>query len=418
MVRVTKRQRVSLRNSAARINFQEGSIRAGKTTAQLILAIEQMVDAPPGPIALVGRTERTLVRNFLRPLQEMIGAGNIHLNRGEGEARILGRLCYLYGASSEAAVDKVLGSTLAGAIGDQIELWPESFTRALLDRMSLPGARLHATLNPQHPTHYLKTDFIDEADNLDMNVEHYTLDDAPFLPRDYVAAIKREHAPVTSMHYRRYILGLWVRAQGAIWEIDRERHFRGVWRRQPVDETWIAIDYGTANPFVALALRFQQQQQRIVVSHEWRWDSRREGKQLSDPEYADALERWIKKHELEPEGFIVDPSAASFRALMRKRGHRVRKAKNDVDDGLRYVSSLLAPTPAMVVFDESLEASRTIAEIDGYTWKDNRGDSKAKDEPVKADDHGPDALRYGVATTRLLWRDWILTGDHVQRAAG
>lgn len=403
---VTPKQRDALKSSTARINLYTGAIRTGKTTGvQIPLALHQMVNAPPGAIGLCGRTERTLERNVLQPIRETIGTGNVKTNFAKGEARILGRLCYLFGASNLQAYQKLMGATLAGLVGDEVVLWPENFTKAALGRMSVPGARAFFTANPGPPSHFIKTGWIDTPNGLDINHEHFTLEDAPFLDPKYVANLKAEYGPPSSMFYRRYILGLWVAAEGAIWNVDRDLHINATWRADPIEQTWIAIDYGTTHPFVALALHFQPEQQRIVVAGEWRWDAKTEGKQLSDPQYITALERWIDKRGFEPAGWIVDPSAASFRTLARQHGHRVRKANNAVHDGLRYVGTLLAATPQpRLVFDPVMRESVTLREMDGYVWQD--GTTEA---PVKADDDGPDALRYGIATTRRVWRDWMTT---------
>ena len=56
-------------------------------------------------------------------------------------------------------------------------------------------------------------------------------------------------------------------------------------------------------------------------------------------EYAEALERLAGERTIRR--VIVDPSAASFIEVLRRRGFQVVRANNDVADGIRVTSDLL-----------------------------------------------------------------------------
>ena len=90
---------------------------------------------------------------------------------------------------------------------------------------------------------------------------------------------------------------------------------------------------------------------------------------------------------------IVDPSAASFIAELRKRKYKVLKARNDVLDGIRLVATLL--NLKKLFFCDSCE--NTIAEFQSYIWDDKAAD-RGEDKPVKQHDHAMDAVRYFVYT--------------------
>jgi len=71
-------------------------------------------------------------------------------------------------------------------------------------------------------------------------------------------------------------------------------------------------------------------------------------------------------------------------------------------DGIRLVSTLLAAGKLKV--HRSCQA--LITELPAYVW-DDQAALKGEDKPVKIDDHGVDALRYGIMTTRGIWQSVI-----------
>ena len=89
------------------------------------------------------------------------------------------------------------------------------------------------------------------------------------------------------------------------------------------------------------------------------------------------------------ESIIVDPAAASFIAELKKRGFKVKKAKNDVLDGIRFVGNLL--NLGLLLFSENCK--ETIKEFGSYIW-DDKALERGEDKPVKQHDHCMDAVRY------------------------
>lgn len=376
---------------------------------------------------MVGKTERTLKRNIIGPLVKMLGPKRCKYVAGEGELWICGRLIYVVGANNEEAVGKIQGMSLVGAYVDEAALVPEGFWSMLLTRLSEPGARLFATSNPDNPTHWLLRDFLakakvwlnhqgveivsDDPEALDLHRFSFNLDDNPHLPAKYVAGLKRMF---TGLWYKRFILGLWVIADGVIWDAwDEERHV--VKALPEAREFVVSVDYGTAGVFAAELLT-RGVDERLYVAAEWRWDAKAQRRQLTDPEYSKALRRWLD--DLDPSSndvdsmvpgarhpafVFVDPSATSFITQLHRDGwHGVRGADNAVADGIRSVASLLSADRLRV--HESCAGLRL--EIPGYVW-DDKAAKLGEDKPVKANDHSCDALRYGVMGTRRWWRHWL-----------
>lgn len=401
------KQRASILGSTARINLWDGSVRASKTVATLIRWLDFVAHGPAGELLLLGKTERTLTRNVLHPLEELLGPGDLKVNHGAGEARLWGRRMYLAGANDERAIDKIKGLTLVGILGDEVSTWPSSAFKMALSRLSLPGAKLFGTTNPEAPTHWLMVEYLARADELDLRRFHFTLDDNPFLPPEFVAALKREY---TGLWYRRYIDGEWVVAEGAIYDmLDEDRHL--VDALPELVETWDCVDYGTTNPFVALALSLGVDG-RLYVHDEWRHDSAKAGRQMTDAEYSAALKTWHARLGRDPRWIYLDPSAASFSLQLRRDGVRgVIPADNTVIDGIREVATLLGL--GRLKFHRPTTTG-VWGEMVGYVWNP-KAQARGEDAPLKVDDHGPDALRYGIRSTHTVWHPW-LTHKEVSRA--
>jgi PBSX family phage terminase large subunit len=124
-----------------------------------------------------------------------------------------------------------------------------------------------------------------------------------------------------------------------------------------------------------------------VCCREYYYSGRDEERQKTDSEYADDLDRWLGG--IKPVKIIIDPSAASFIAELKKRGYAIKKAKNDVLDGIRFVASLLNQGKISI----SDQCPNTIKEFGSYIW-DQKASERGEDKPVKQHDHAMDAFRY------------------------
>lgn len=411
---LSPKQARSILEAVQRVNIWEGSVRSGKTIASLLAwALFVALHAPrDGRLFMVGRTKDTLYRNVLAVLEELLPPEDFAYTKGANTAVLFGREVDVLGANDAQAEAKIRGATVAGAYVDEATLLPGvGFWQQLLARMSVAGARLFATTNPDGPQHWFKVEVIDRAVELGYAHWHFLLDDNPSLAPEYVAQIRAEH---TGMWFQRNILGLWVLAEGAIWDAwDEDRHVVGA---VPVlDELLVAVDYGTAGTFAALALGVGRPRPeaplRLYVADEWRWEAKVRRRQLTDAEYSKELRAWldglaaVQPAAADPYRVVVDPSATSFIAQLHRDGWgRVRKADNDVSDGLREVASLLAPSVDRLRVAEAADGLRK--EIPGYVW-DPKKALAGEDAPIKANDHSCDALRYGVRAARRWWGEWV-----------
>lgn len=166
---------------------------------------------------MCGKSLQTLKRNCLLPLQELMGERNFTFSITAKEGVLFGRRIMLEGANDERSEGKIRGVTLGGAYCDELTLFPKDFFVMLLSRLRVDGAKLIATTNPDVPTHWLKTDFLDNDALCDTLLSvFFHIDDNTTLPAEYVASLKNEY---TGVYYDRFIRGDWVVANGAIYRV-------------------------------------------------------------------------------------------------------------------------------------------------------------------------------------------------------
>lgn len=204
----------------ARINILTGSVRSGKTYISLLkLAI--FVGSMPidSEFLMTGKTLTSLNRNCLGLLQTLVG-DNFKYSISAKKGTLFGRTIWLEGASDERAESKIRGMTLAGAYIDELTQLPFGFYTMLLSRLSVKNAKLYATTNPDAPNHWVKVDIIDN-EQIDKKIWHFTLDDNEILRREneeYFENLKKEYQSMGGVFYERFILGLWVLAEGLIYK--------------------------------------------------------------------------------------------------------------------------------------------------------------------------------------------------------
>jgi PBSX family phage terminase large subunit len=298
---------------------------------------------------------------------------------------------YIFGGKDERSQDLIQGITLAGVFFDEVALMPESFVNQATGRCSVDGSKYWFNCNPDGPYHWFKQKWIDKRKEKRLLYLHFTMDDNLSLSEQIKARYRNMY---TGVFYKRYILGLWVMAEGLIYDMfDPDRHVKKIkeFFHLLVDgNRYVSCDYGTQNATVFL-LWNKGIDGIWYCTREYYYSGRDEGKQKTDAEYAEDLEQWLEGTAIK--AMIVDPSAASFIAELRKRGYRVLKADNDVADGIRLVSTKLNQDKIRF----SASCPNTIKEFGSYSW-DQKAAERGEDKPIKTMDHAMDAIRYFVST--------------------
>lgn len=397
----------SLVDSNARINLWHGSVRSSKTIMSIVRWIEYLKSSPRGKLLMVGKTERTLKRNILDVIEEMVGPSRYHFSSGKGEVKIMARTVEVVGANDERSENKIRGMTLAGAYGDELTLWPESFFKMLMTRLSVKGSMFFGTTNPDNPYHWLKVDYLDQEGviaedgrpKIDMVSFHFTLHDNPALDPDYIRALENEYS---GLWYKRFIQGLWVMAEGVVYDMFNNEVHSISEDKLPCaidefDRYYVSLDYGTANPTAFLLVGewiAPDGVRQSFVLKEYYYDGRKAQVQKTDSEYADDLEEFIEGFDVTQ--IFIDPSAKSFITEVKKRDKiraSVKEADNNVLDGIREVSKKLKNKVLFIVD----KCKSLLREFNAYVW-DAKAQKHGEDKPIKENDHALDALRYYVFT--------------------
>lgn len=369
----------------------EGAIRSGKThalTVGFLLWSQRRFSGRN--FILAGRSVGALKRNVVMPMLGILRdlGWPYTFNRSEGFVEVGTNTYHLFGASNEASQDMIQGLTAAGCLADEAALFPKSFVDQMVARCSVEGAKLWFDCNPSYPTHPFKTEWVDRADDLGLLHLQFRMGDNPSLSEETKA---RYESMFTGVFYDRYILGLWTLAEGLVYP-DHAKAFEQTFEGKARD--WrVSCDYGTQNAFAALLWAYDGEVWHCVK--EYRYSGRDEGHQKTDQDYVRDMRAFLGDVPSDTP-FIIDPSAASFIAAMRRAGFKVRKARNDVMDGIRETAACMQCGDVRL----SEECRELKKEFAGYVW-----DEKAQgDRPVKENDHLMDALRYFVATERVYNR--------------
>lgn len=379
----------SLKESTARLNFWEGPVRSGKSYSCFWRWIDFIQNGPPGPLIMCGRTEPTIKRNIIRPLQDLIGDDFQYMS-GKGEVKIWGRTIDVVGANDERAEAKIRGSEYVGALLDEVTILPENFVKMLFSRLSVPGAKLFGSTNPDSPFHWLKVDYIDKQATMDVKVFSFNLEDNPALDEDYKRNLKKEYS---GLWYQRYIEGRWVLAEGAVYDFFDEALHTIPHPPSPATFYIVGVDYGTSNPCVFTLIGYNSgSYPNMWLEKEYYYDSKAKNRQKSDSEYAIDMIEFLRGYQAK--AIYIDPSALSFKVELRKQGvQNLMDADNDVLSGIRFTSKLISNG----TFKICRICNNAIKEFSTYVW-DERASNRGIDQPLKQNDHVMDSIRYALFT--------------------
>lgn len=391
MLELSEKQNEYIRKADSRWNLKIGAVRSGKSfvdVAFVILSRLRSVAKESGLNVILGVSRETIERNVLEPMREIYTDAIVGNINARNIAYIAGVPVYCLGAEKVSQVAKIQGSSIKYCYGDEIAKWNKEVFAMLQSRLDKPYSRFDGSCNPEYPSHWLK-EFIDKPD-IDAYIQHYTIFDNPYLPKDYIENLCKEYEG--TVYYGRYILGEWTLAEGLIYPM-----YKDAIEEPPQDARYeqyvLSLDYGTQNAFsCGLWGKYDDIWYRIK---EYYYSGRNTGVQKTDEEYAEDLDEFIKDVPfVERIRTIIDPSAASFITLLKKRGkYHVHPANNDVADGIRETATAMKKGLIKIAPD----CTNLIKELQGYVWDDTAPD----DRPVKIDDHACDDMRYFVKTMKI-----------------
>lgn len=378
----------------------DGSVRAGKTVAMSFSYVVWATETFSGEqFGMAGKTIGALRRNVIGPLKRMLSSRGyyVHDNQTDNVLTISKGLVsnhfFLFGGKDERSQDLIQGITLAGMFFDEVALMPKSFVDQAVTRCSVDGYKLWFNCNPAGPYHWFKLEWLDQLQKQKALHLHFTMDDNLSLSAKVKDSYFRRFSGV---FYKRYILGLWVMAEGVIYDIfDEEKH-----KLEPqdmpteYDKYYVGVDYGHTNATVFLLLG--QKAGRLYIVKEYyhsgaKTQESEEELSRAPSDYARDFVDFIDGVDVRK--IYIDPSAKGFITELKKLGvRRIEEADNSVLPGIESVAVALKELQLFVCS----KCKQTIKEFFSYVWDEKASQDRGEDKPVKKHDHAMDALRYVI----------------------
>ena len=128
-------------------------------------------------------------------------------------------------------------------------------------RCSVEGSRFWFNCNPESPGHWFYTEWVQQAERRNMLHLHFTMEDNLALP----AKIRKRYEGLYSgVFYDRYIRGLWVAAEGRIYDCFDEKKHTAAKLPELAGDQYVSSDYGTQNATVFLLWQRERGKERWV----------------------------------------------------------------------------------------------------------------------------------------------------------
>ncbi len=248
--------------------------------------------------------------------------------------------------------------------------------------------------NPDTPSHWIKRRLMDAGE---AKVYYSRAADNTYNPDDYIATLKT----LTGVLGDRLNLGKWIQAEGAVY--DNFRDELHVVDPFPIPDDWRRIrvvDFGFTNPFVCLWIALDGDGRMYVYREIYKTKTLVEDhtERIKAASRGEAIEMTLADHDAED------------RATMHRHGITTVGANKTKSPGLQAVRTRLDVAadgrPRLFFFRHTLIdldttlpdgiPHSTLDEITAYSWPKGQDGKPVKEEPIKANDHGMDALRYAV----------------------
>ena len=398
------RQQEFLYDSDAFINIAHGAVRSGKTIVATFKFLIFILQSDYNEFMISGKTRDTIERNVVRDLIKMIdGQIPYKYRKFDNYIQIADNRVWLIGFSDEGATEKVRGMTIGGWYADELTSASKSTVEMAITRCSVDGAQMFWTMNPESPYHFIYTDYITNQDLLDSGTVkcwHFTLEDNLHLSQHYVEELKRVNRK-SQVNYKRNILGEWVIAEGAIYDMFNEQIH--VIDKVPLcDEINICCDYGvsTVTTFGVMGIKKDVNHgNTYYLMEETYYDATEHGVAQSDSDRVNDLVKLQDKYGLNHKNTIYLPhDAASLKAECRKDPRIKMKVRTYAPDTFRDIN-IIQDLINNNRFKIHQSCKNSITQAQTYSW-DLKAQQRGEDKPLKINDHCPDMWRGGILGPR------------------
>lgn len=397
--------------------ISDGAIRSGKTMSMALSFVIWAMESYDGQdFGMCGKTIKAFRRNVLTSLKSMLSSRGYTVQDRLGDnllevskgSRV--NYFYIFGGKDERAQDLIQGATLAGVFFDEVALMPESFVNQATARCSVEGSKWWFNCNPEAPAHWFKTQWIDRAEQQRILYQHFTMDDNLSLAADIKA---RYRSMYTGVFYKRYILGMWVAAEGVVYDLfcnDPESFI--IDEIPPIMYAVVGVDFGGTGSAHSFTLTgFTRNYREVVVIDEFYHDNKARGR-LSPAELDAAFVDFVKRAKAKYPVYEAYCDSAeqtlieglTIAAVKNRLGIEVRNAlKGNINERIAFYNSLMAQGR----FKIYRQCKATIGALENavYTGKDPTKDERLDDGTVNVD--SLDSMEYSteVVQDQILYME-------------
>ena len=372
----------------ARYHIAAGATGSGKSEALAASYIEWSSTRERGERFVLMTPSSRQMRENVEPLFKTLTGGRAYFDHHTGHAMIGGQRHMLFSAENEQSFKNFRGPSVKGAFVEELTLCAYSTVMELETRLRRPGAKFYASTNPDVPRHWARHKYVLPRGSDRHVIDDFVMADNPGLPAGFREALE---AQLTGAFADRMIRGLWVAAEGQIFQ-----HYTVGDAPEAPHDYVISADKGSATVTHALQIGRWADSTPDWIMDEWRYSHAERGRLTEDDQAIQIREELGQRdgEDLNVSAVVVDPAAPGLiEALQKVFDCPVIGGVHDVKFGIIQTDAALAR--GLLCIDSRCDD--LLADIEGYGW-DKRAADRGEDKPVKANDHGPDAMRYYVAT--------------------
>ena len=362
----------------ARFTAFVGGIGSGKTYAGCVKALQNCTSDGLGLI--VAPTYPMLRDATLRTFQDVADGAILDFHKGEMRA-IVGNAEVLFRSADDP--ERLRGPNLSWAYIDEAALCHKMTWPIIIGRLRAGGKAgpCWITTTPKG-RNWVWQEFVEKQRD-GYSIHRARTDENPYLAKEFVDDLKASYVGTFAAQE---LAGEFVGFEGLVYE-DFDRLVHVGKREADLVQVVAGVDWGYTNPAVMLVIGLDGDGRAYLLDEFYQ-------RRMLIGDMAQAAARLAKLWNVEV--FVCDPSEPANIAEFQKAGVRAEAADNAVIEGIQKVKARLAvPGDAKPRLLIDPACANTIAEFEGYCWKQHRtGD--LKDEPEKMNDHAMDALRYAV----------------------
>lgn len=364
-----------------------GAVRAGKTVIDNYLfllelkRIKQLAEREKEPhpqYILAGYSSNSIYTNVISSIENQFG---IVMNADRhGHYHLFGVDIVPAYTGSVRGIGAIRGMTSYGAYINEASLATHEVFQEIVQRCSVGSARIICDTNPDIPTHWLKTDYIDNHDpKARIKAFSFTIDDNTFLAKDYVEALKA--ATPKGMFYDRSILGQWVTGEGIVYQ-DFDKETMLINEAPKNLDYYCGVDWGFAEGHENVITVFGDDPDTDITYLLDIYSST--GKYI---DYWVDIAQQIQEKYGYGINFWCDSARPEYVSYFQQQGIQARNSDKSVMDGVEYCSSRIKLNKFRVLRSC---AKPFLDDIYQYVWDPVKG------VPKKEHDNVMDSFRYAV----------------------